>query len=546
MQKRLSKRADDLFDAFLEASSLAKKKKGTLIKVNEVIGTLSFFYEKIRTAVDYREEHLLRKSAILRIIKRRFVHKNKAWNIADSLVRELIRSRHLENMSVTEETVYEIGGILNKYIFLNNQLAKREVPGSSKKIEWLLAIAACEIDNLLKPKIVESALVNCMYDMLAKKISLEQQGIREGEKDIQVYIAIHRALIKSDDDILSYHLFRLHFPNWFDKPSYLTIEKIANDIDLIKEGIDRQLNHKMSNRLYQLVRKYVAPFVILKSFIDQSPENAKELFLNPPEPSIEFDPFQPPDILSLEDKLRSVCLEKYAEFKIKLRRKAVRAVIYILLTKILLALIIEVPYELIFLSLINYSAFTVNILIPPFLIFLVALLVRVPGEKNSDKIVSGIKEIVYDDVKRKIFVRERVLLRKRKFIFNFIFSFLYLLVFSMTFGFIIWALHRLDFNYVSGAIFIVLFSIVCFFGVSLRQSVRELILQTEKENVITFLFDIFTLPILRFGRWISNTFSRVNIFIFVMDFLIEAPFQLMIEIIEDWIVYIKEKREEIL
>lgn len=546
MQKRLSKRANDLFDAFLEASVLDKKKRGSLIKVNEVIGTLSFFYEKIRTAVDYREEHLLRKSAILRILKRRFVHKNKAWNIADSLVRELIRSRHLKNMSVTEETVFTMSGILNKYIFLNNQIAKRESPNSKKKIEWLLAIAACEIDNLLKPKIVETALVNCMYDMLAKKISLEQQGIKEGEKDIQVYIAIHRALIKSDDDILSYHLFRLHFSNWFEKPSYQTIEKIANDINLIKDGIDRQLHHKMANRLYQLVRKYVAPFVILKGFIEQNPENAKELFTNPPEPSIEFDPFQPPDILSLEDKLRSICAEKYAEFKKKLRRKAVRAVIYILLTKILLALVIEVPYELIFLSLVNYQAFIVNILVPPFLIFLVALLVRVPGEKNSDKIVSGIKEIVYDDEKRKIFVKERVLLRKRKFIFNFIFSFLYLLVFSITFGFIIWALHRLDFNIVSGAIFIVLFSIVCFFGVSLRQSVRELVLQTEKENVITFLFDIFTLPILRFGRWISNSFSRVNVFIFVMDFLIEAPFQLMIEIIEDWIVYIKEKREEIL
>ncbi|MFA6296815.1 MAG: hypothetical protein WC663_05650 [Patescibacteria group bacterium] len=546
MQKRLSKKANDLFDAFFEASTLDKKRKGSVIKVNEVISTLSFFYEKIRTAVDYREEHLLRKSAILRILKRRFVHKNKAKIIADSLVRELIRSRHLKNMSVTEETVEEISAILNKYIFLNNQLAKRQLPGSLKKIEWLLAISACEIDNLLKPKIVETALVNCMYDMLAKKISLEQQGIKEGEKDIQVYIAIHRALIKSDDDILSYHLFRLHFPNWFATPSYQTIEKIANDIDLIKDGIDRQLNHKMANRLYQLVRKYVAPFVILKSFIEQSPENAKELFINPPEPSLEFDPFAPPDILSLEDKLRSVCSEKYAEFKTKLRRKAVRAVIYILLTKILLALVIEVPYELIFLSLINYPAFIVNILVPPFLIFLVALLVRVPGEKNSDKIISGIKEIVYDDVKRKIFVKEKVLLRKRKFIFNFIFSALYLLVFSMTFGFIIWSLHKLDFNVVSGGIFIVLFSIVCFFGVSLRQSVRELILQTEKENIITFIFDIFTLPILRFGRWISNTFSRVNVFIFIMDFLIEAPFQLMIEIIEDWIVYIKEKREEIL
>lgn len=546
MQKQLSKRANDLFGAFLESQSLIKKKRGPVIKVNEVIGTLAFLYEKIRTAVDYREEHLLRKNAILRILKRRFVYKSKAWNIANSLVRELIRSRQLENMSVTEETVYEIGGILNKYIFLNNQLAKRELPKSRKKIEWLLSICACEIDDLLKPKIIENALVNCMYDMMAKRISLELSGVKEGEKNVQVFIAIHRALIKSDNDILAYHLFRLHFKNWFKKPSYQTIEKIANDLDLIKNGIDRQLTHPMANRIYQLIRKYIAPFIILKSFIEQDPQMAKELFVDPPVDSIEFDPFQPPDILSLEDKLRSVCAEKYKEFKSKLRRKAVRAIIYILLTKMLLALLIEVPYELIMFSALHYLPFAINILVPPFLIFLIALLVKVPGEKNSDKIILGIKEIVYDDVKRKIFVKERVYLKKRKFIFNFVFSALYLLVFSATFGFMAWILYKLHFNYVSGAIFVILFSIVCFFGVSLRQSVRELILQTEKENVITFLFDIFTLPILRFGRWISNTFSRVNIFIFVLDFLIEAPFQLMIEIVEDWIAYIKEKREEIL
>lgn len=546
MEYELSKRAEELFNAFEKAKSFHKKKRGSVVQVNEVIGTLAFLYEKIRVAVDYREEHLLRKNAILRILKRRFAPKSRAWDVANYLVRELIRSRYLPNKSVPEEVVYEIGGVLNKYIFLNNQLAKRDISKGKKKLEWLLSIAACEIDNLLKPKIVEYSLVNCMYDMVAEGVSLEQKDIVDGEKNIQVYIAIHRALIKSDNDILTYHLFRLHFPNWFEAPSYKTIEKIANSLDEIIEVIDKQLSYPMRNRLFQLMRRYVAPFIILKGFLEQNLEEARELFINPPEPSMTFDPFQPSDALSLDDKLRTICSEKYKEFKVVLRRKAVRAIIYILITKILLALIVELPYDFFVAHVINYIAFGINLLTPPLLVFLIALLVRVPGEKNSDKIIEGIKEIVYDGAKRKIFVAERVYLKKRKFLFNFIFTLLYLLVFSITFGLMIWFLYKLHFNIVSGGIFVTLFSIVFFFGISLRQSVRELVLQTEKENIFGFLVDLFTLPILRLGRWISTTFSRINVFIFVMDFLVEAPFQMMIEIIEEWIVYIKEKREEIL
>lgn len=43
------------------------------IHVSSLISRLSFFYEKVRNAVDYDEEHLLRKNAIARILKRQVV-----------------------------------------------------------------------------------------------------------------------------------------------------------------------------------------------------------------------------------------------------------------------------------------------------------------------------------------------------------------------------------------------------------------------------------------------------------------------------------------
>jgi len=67
------------------------------IKVSELISRLAFYYEKIRNSVDYKEEYLLRKNAILRILKRQVIIEGplkilKPEDIAKNLLIELIRA----------------------------------------------------------------------------------------------------------------------------------------------------------------------------------------------------------------------------------------------------------------------------------------------------------------------------------------------------------------------------------------------------------------------------------------------------------------------
>ena len=45
----------------------------TAIHVDEVASAVASFYEKIRGVVEWKEEHLLRKAAIERILKRRLI-----------------------------------------------------------------------------------------------------------------------------------------------------------------------------------------------------------------------------------------------------------------------------------------------------------------------------------------------------------------------------------------------------------------------------------------------------------------------------------------
>ena len=97
------------FEVLLEKVFLAdqkdrvvKREGEELIKVNLMTSAVASFYEKIRTIVDYKEEHLLRKSAIFRILKRRFLESDDYYKIAENLMKELISARYLPNKKIPE------------------------------------------------------------------------------------------------------------------------------------------------------------------------------------------------------------------------------------------------------------------------------------------------------------------------------------------------------------------------------------------------------------------------------------------------------------
>jgi len=67
----------------------------------------------------------------------------------------------------------------------------------------------------------------------------------------------------------------------------------------------------------------------------------------------------------------------------------------------------------------------------------------------------------------------------------------------------------------------------------------------RRQNIIMILFDFLSLPIIRVGSWLAKKTSKINIFMFLMDFIIEAPFKVITETIEEWVVYQREKKDEI-
>jgi hypothetical protein len=65
------------------------------------------------------------------------------------------------------------------------------------------------------------------------------------------------------------------------------------------------------------------------------------------------------------------------------------------------------------------------------------------------------------------------------------------------------------------------------------------------QRASTAVLDFISLPILRAGQWLSMGISRINVFLFFFDFLFEAPFKIFLSVLEEWLQFMKEKKEEL-
>ncbi|MDF1497828.1 MAG: hypothetical protein P1P85_00520 [Patescibacteria group bacterium] len=535
MTKQISETANKFINDYKEAVKIEKTYNQTdeeKIKVHQVSSKIAFLYEKLRNSVDYQEDHLLRKIAIERILKRRLMTEKNELNVAKFLMFELIRARYLPNDKIPEKRIEDIKEIIEKYTLLINNISETNEDEKNNDTEylfdWIAGIAACEIEEKIAPYKRENAIIEFAQKTIDRKLKVPEGLMSQEDKRIQIYIAVLRNLTKSDLSLIQYRLFERKHPEWFFAPSEEIILNMSKNINFLVNNIEKQINNSSGENFSRFVKKNLAYFTILEGVVLKNINNIDKIFSYH---------------LHIEDSIKEACVKKYKEAKSKLKRAAVRSIIYIFITKMFLAFIVEYPFDKYIIGHINYIALGINIMFPPLLMFLVVVTIKVPSKKNTELIVQGIKEMVYGKYTNPPFILKGVL-PKNSFFYK-TFKFFYLLIFVGSFGTIIYILEKLNFNVVSIGLFLFFLSVVSYFGIRIRQNARELVVVKRKEGIITFITDLFSIPILRMGQWLSTKLSNINVFVFVLDFIIEAPFKTFVEVFEEWIYYIKEERDKI-
>ena len=136
-------------------------------------------------------------------------------------------------------------------------------------------------------------------------------------------------------------------------------------------------------------------------------------------------------------------------------------------------------------------------------------------------------------------------MKVKKPILVFGFTVFYTMTFFITIFLIHEGLNMIKFNLVSQTLFIFFVSVITFFSYRIKQVVNEYRLLV-KESILTPIIDFFFMPILSLGKFFSTQIGRLNFFIVIFDFIIEAPFKLIIEVVEEWISYVRQRKEEIM
>lgn len=496
------------------------------LKVSRAVSFFAFWYERMRNAIEYREDHLIRRAAIERILKRRLLLNGEGKNVSEHLIRELLWARYLPNMSIPETKVPLVQKSITKYLYLRREI----VPGRPQKEQgnldqFIMDLLSCEIEEILAPNPQREAFVNFVYQSIVSQINLSDKRL-DAEKNIMVYTAVDQGFAKSDIPLIRYHLTKILLPELISSKDDKVHEALLHFMQVYNH-IEKTLKEPVVEKLRRFIKRNSPPYLVLRDLIESKPKEVRSLLND--EPKLKF-------------RVDEICRKRYQETSAKLRRAGVRSIIYIFLTKMVFAILLEYPVDKYFQNKVELGPIAINVLFPPFLMFLVVVITHVPGAENTRRIFERIVSLIKNPTDMgKTTIKARI--ADRRPLLTLGFSILYLLAFILSFGTIFFILSMLKFNIISQGIFIFFVSMVLFFGYRIRQSAKEYLL-IEKEGILSPIRDFFMLPVLSLGKWLSSEIARLNIFIFIFDFIVEAPFKAIFEIGEEWINFVRNKKEE--
>lgn len=519
-----------------DAAVTAADQSGEVIRVHAVTSRLGGLYERMRYFVDHKEEHTIRRSAIERMLKRKMVFEQQK-EIGRSLVHELVSAGYLPNQNATERAGAEVQRIARTYMALERGVRSRT--SDPKVLAPIISLAASEIEALWYATAGDDLIAKTFYESVRPQITGNDGALSADELNEQVYVACRRTLLRNDDQAIRYAF-------WCDvrsQPADENLSVMPAEDEGVSASVERYLsfaeqmknvlNHPIAGQLTAKLRNHAIYFTLVREMAEAHGAAAERIMGDP-------------KLLARETE--QLLKPKYEKANQRARQSGIRAVIYIMCTKILLAVGGELPYEFFILHAVNYPALAINIVFHPMLLLIMTWSIAPLGAENTRLILEGMREILYGEnlpADRHGQQPIRLSVKKSKGALHLFFGVCYAVLVCAVFGLIAWGLYRLHFNPISAALFLFFLTVVSYLGFRVRYTAQQWRVRiSEDEGGLALFASALTLPIVRVGRWMSKTFSSINLLIFVMDFIIETPFKLLLKFFDGFLSFLKEKKEE--
>ncbi|HSX44765.1 MAG TPA: hypothetical protein VLF39_01470 [Candidatus Saccharimonadales bacterium] len=506
---------------YARQNDLSLKKNATVgkkIVVPKTGKTISLAYEQLRNAAEYAEDHLLLQRAIRRFLKRRmYLSQLDLSDLGEDLIIELVQAGYLKDADFGQKIAGQINELVDDYLKTYNSLRRARVHKDQAQ-DWILSILSIEIESLLNPHSYHSVVLYVAHQHFLKLLPKDQLVFNQTEAEqfeIALYVAIHLALFKSDTAVIRHDLVRVYHQDQKDIKGFILFNQKVNELYSLK----------LTGRLRRLILKNGAPFRILNSLADDYPDFVDVLANRK-------------QFLSLYKRQIEI---EFSQVRQRVDRGIIKSIIFILITKTIIGLGIEIPYDLLTSGAIGVLPLFINLATPPLYMASLKLGLRLPDHDNVATLESYIDTALYTDD------QPPLLLMKKSTSPSAIAGWIHTIVILIPFAIVVYVLRLLHFTVPQVIIFFTFLSTASFLGFRLGGRIREVEFGTRRSSgLLASIRDYFYLPFIIVGQWLSGRYAKINIIGNILDIMIELPLKTVLKLIRQWMSFMDQKQEEIL
>ncbi|MCL2037638.1 hypothetical protein FWG95_01375 [Candidatus Saccharibacteria bacterium] len=476
---------------------------------------LTELYETLRNASENAEENLLLMHAIRRFFKRAYLTPDfVSSDIGDELISELTLAGYLENDSVTLKTVTDISKEAREYSSLRDKILQKFPRDVADR--WTLDPMSAAIEAKLRDHTKNAVFADLAYNYFLAAIDADKmfgRGNRPASYEATLFIAVQQTLLKADPAAIRLSLIT----------RYQISKTHSVDFAKFNTSIDQIFDSPALDKLNHLIDRNGAPFRILHRAMASDEKLAEHLssektFLGP------FD---------------QAISESYATVNKNVNRGIVRSVVFLIITKFIIGIAAEVPYDLWVHGAIKWTALIVNLALPPLYMIALRLTLFMPDVRNTRALNREISRILFAPVPEKPFLG-----KKKARVFGASYNLIYGLMILAVFAGVAWLLMRYaQFEWIHLVIFFIFISTASFLGFRLSRSIREIEVGDEAQTSVTMLRDFIYMPFVAVGRSISETYSKLNIVSRFLDMFVELPLKTILGFVRRWGSFLSAKKD---
>ena len=484
------------------------------LHVQTIGASLTYLYESLRNASENTGENLLLMQAIQRFFKRTYLTPDpKLSEVGEELITELTLAGYLENDSITIKTTDEISHLVRDYSHLRDKLLQkfpRKVADS-----WTLEPMSAAIEQKLRDHHqLNVVFADFAYNYFLGAINTTAIfGEKPASYEATLFVAVQQSLLHADPAAI-----RLSLTSRYQVPLGHAAEFAKFNVQ-----VDQIMVSTALKRLTHLVERHGAPFRILLTKLTD-----EDLFL-----ALESEK-------AFAGIFNRAVTESYISIKKEVNRGIFRSVVLLSVTRFLVFIATEVPYNLVNYNSERWLPLIINLFSPAVYMLALRLTLAMPGINNSRALNREITRILFEPVPDKPPIGRD---GKRKFGAGY--NVVYVIIFFSIFvglGYLLVAFAR--FNWFDLVKFFLFLSMASFLGFRMSRKIRSIEIGDEAQNGVTMLRDLVYMPFVVMGRKINEIYSKFNIISNLLDMLIELPLKTILGFVRRWSAFLSAKKDD--